>query len=144
MRGGPGSVRSYSMRSRRVLAHPLLRATRPGSVDFVGPVEFVNGISQRGGRPQPARARPPRAQVSVARHLTAERRGTSPHFFGNCTQAHAASHSRGYEVSFLLGALVIAHVATPVWPEGGSRSIPDAQLLKQVLHFGCESVQNQK
>jgi hypothetical protein len=78
----------------------------------------------------------------VARHLTAERRGTSSHFFGNCAQAHAASHSRRNEVSFLLGELVISHVATPVWPERGSLSIPAPQPLKQVLHFGCESARH--
>ena len=75
----------------------------------------------------------------VARHLATECRGTSPHFLRNRTQADPASHSRGNEVSFLLGELVIPHVATPVWPERGSRSISAPPLLKQVLHFGCES-----
>jgi len=117
-----------------VYPHPVGRRVATAAATSTTPADRIN-----------LRLRRPVSAVvtgGVARHLTAERRGTSPHLFGNCAQANAASHSRRNEVSFLLGELVISHVVTPVWPERGSRSIPAPQLLKQVLHFGSESARS--
>jgi hypothetical protein len=87
----------------------------------------------------PSTAVRPVISGGVARHFAADGRRTFPHLFGNRSQVYATSHSRRNEVSFFSGELVIHHVAIPVWPERGSRSIPAPPLLKQVLRFRCES-----
>ena len=88
--------------------------------------------------------RPVRAVIprGVPSHFSADRRGTSPHFQRDQSHTRATAQSRGNEVSFLSGELVIRQGCNPCL--AGKRKqqyLRSPPYSKQVLHFGCQSAQ---
>ena len=86
--------------------------------------------------------RPVRAVIprGVPRHFSADRRGTSPHFQRDQSHTRATAQTRGNEVSFLAGELVIRQGCSPCL--AGKRKqqyLRSPPYSKQVLHFGCQS-----
>lgn len=88
--------------------------------------------------------RPVRAVIprGVPSHFSADRRGTSPHFQRDQSHTRATAQTRGNEVSFLSGELVIRQGCSPCL--AGKRKqqyLRSPPYSKQVLHFGCQSAQ---
>lgn len=76
----------------------------------------------------------------VPGHFSADGRGTSPHFPGDRSHARATAQSRGNEVSFLSGELVIRQGCSPCL--AGKRKqqyLRSPPYSKQVLHFVWQS-----